>query len=108
MRFPIHFPCFLAAICSLPLVVALVGLRVSASEAPRATQSLDENWRFHPGSAPDAVQPGYDDSTWRRVDVPHDYVIEGAFAQTNPFPQVTIGRADDWYPQQGSLPVQAV
>ncbi|HLP24449.1 MAG TPA: beta-galactosidase, partial [Acidobacteriota bacterium] len=78
----------------------------SAADSPRVMQSLDENWRFHLGEAPDAIQPQFDDHAWRRVDVPHDYVVEGTFAETTPFPRANEGRAADWYFKQGSLPVQ--
>jgi beta-galactosidase len=30
------------------------------------------------------VQAGFDDSAWRRLDLPHDWGIEGPFAQENP------------------------
>ncbi|MGW2331332.1 glycoside hydrolase family 2 TIM barrel-domain containing protein [Streptomyces sp. NPDC001700] len=61
-----------------------------AAAAPRATGGrsipLDDGWRFtlvtpdgnaEPDSAhEDARQPGYDDSAWRTVAVPHDWSIE--------------------------------
>ena len=37
---------------------------------------LDSDWRFHLGAAKGAEQPGYDDSRWRRIDLPHDWSIE--------------------------------
>ncbi|HEX9046462.1 MAG TPA: hypothetical protein VF988_05495, partial [Verrucomicrobiae bacterium] len=85
---------------------AWFAVNASAVTAPRLVQSLDENWRFHLGTETNAVAPGYDDSAWRVVDVPHDYVIEGTFQPTNPFPQVTVGRDKNWYPLHGFLPVQ--
>ncbi len=85
---------------------AWLAVNVSAVGTPRLVQSLDYNWRFHLGAAPEAVSPGYDDSAWRVVDVPHDYVVEGTIQKTNPFPDVTIGRDGSWYPLHGYLPVQ--
>jgi len=99
-RNPFHFRAF----AIIPLLIGALIARASAS--PRLTQSLDEDWRFHLGEAANAIQPRLDDSKWRRVDVPHDYAVEGTFSETNPFPQVTSGRAENWYPQHGSLPVQ--
>jgi beta-galactosidase len=66
--------------------------------------SLDLDWRFHLGDVTDAIAPGYDDYEWRRVDVPHDYVVEGTFARTNPF--VHPGMDTSWYSLDGFLPVQ--
>ncbi|HEY9155772.1 MAG TPA: glycoside hydrolase family 2 TIM barrel-domain containing protein, partial [Opitutaceae bacterium] len=70
----------------------------------RASISLDQDWRFHLGADEKAIAPNYDDSLWRRVDVPHDYVIEGTFVRENPFG--TPGRDPSWYSLHGFLPVQ--
>lgn len=90
----------------LGLACAGLGLRLAGAETPRAVYSLDDNWRFHLGDAPEAIKPSFDDSGWRRVDVPHDYVVEGTFEQKNPFPQAAIGRDEYWHVWHGFLPVQ--
>lgn len=81
-------------------------LRAAGSESPRVTQSLDENWRFHLGEAPDATNTRFDDHDWRRVDVPHDYVVEGKFTETNPFPAADPTPNKRWFSLHGFLPVQ--
>ncbi len=42
-------------------------------KAQRITVNVSENWRF--GSSPDnaAIQPGFDDSSWESVDLPHTW-----------------------------------
>src|SRR5213078_1975419 len=52
--------------------------------AQRQTMSFDRDWRFHLGDVPGAEQPAFDDSRWRRLDLPHDWSIEGAFSEQNP------------------------
>jgi beta-galactosidase len=87
------------------LLLALNGLaRFTASGAatPRQIVSLDADWKFQPGDQPDAIAPGYDDHDWQRVEVPHDYVIAGAFDRTNRFAQ-PAERAS-WYWLHGFLP----
>jgi beta-galactosidase len=42
----------------------------------RRTVSLDRDWRFHLGDVTGAEASGFDDSTWRLLDVPHDWSIE--------------------------------
>lgn len=58
---------------------------------------MDNQWRFHPGDVhmPDCrhvwskvktashgpVNPDYDDSSWRQLDLPHDFVVENAFTK---------------------------
>jgi beta-galactosidase len=82
-------------------------LRVAIAEAPRTVQSLDQGWRFHLGESPEAVSIDFNDSTWRSVDVPHDYVIEGGFEATNPFPKADPTPDHGWFWLHGFLPVQA-
>jgi len=61
-------------------VVAVLLLLV----AQRQTQTFDRDWRFHLGDVPGAEQPAFDDSKWRRLEIPHDWSIEGAFSEQNP------------------------
>jgi len=77
--------------------------------APRASARehvpLDRDWRFQLGEAPDAVFPSFNDRGWRQVDVPHDYVIEGTFAEKDPGSRTEALRPD-WHWLHGFLPVQ--
>ena len=88
----------------LMVACATLGLRALAANSPRTTVSLDQDWRFHLGEEAKAVAPAYDDHDWRKVDVPHDYVIEGAFEQTNRFAAADMNRG--WHWLHGFLPVQ--
>ncbi len=45
--------------------------------------SLDPDWRFFKGDAPGANQAAFNDAAWRKLDVPHDWSIEGPFDQKN-------------------------
>jgi beta-galactosidase len=48
----------------------------AAARAARLEQSFDEGWRFYRGDAGGAEAPSFDDSGWRKLDVPHDWRIE--------------------------------
>jgi beta-galactosidase len=48
----------------------------AAAPAARLEQSFDEGWRFYRGDAGGAEAPSFDDSAWRKLDVPHDWRIE--------------------------------
>lgn len=50
----------------------------------RQILSFDENWRFLKGNDGNAEKADFNDSTWLRVDVPHDWSIEGPFDEKNP------------------------
>src|SRR5262245_50691441 len=55
----------------------------AAGAAPARERSFDEGWRFFRGDAPGAQDPSFDDSTWRRLDLPHDWSIEDLPYATN-------------------------
>ena len=64
---------------------AVLGDAAAASTAAvparsaRETTPLDVGWRFHQADAPGAQDPGFDDSGWAHVRVPHTWnAIDGA------------------------------
>ena len=72
----------------------------------RIRESLDFGWKFFKGDAPGAQQPGFADASWRSLDLPHDWSIEGPFAQNEPsggaggYAPAGIG----WYRKRFRLP----
>jgi len=62
--------------------LALTSATVSAASAHEVLP-LDDHWRFLPAEVSGAEQPGFDDSQWKQVTVPHDWSIAGPFAETN-------------------------
>ncbi len=58
------------------VVVAALALARPAA-AQRQRLSMDPDWRFSLGDATGAEQPGFDDRRWRRLELPHDWSIEG-------------------------------
>ena len=62
--------------------------------AVREVISLDKGWKFHKGDIPvpfqhtkagragGAASTAYNDSSWRTVDIPHDWAIEGRVDST--------------------------
>jgi beta-galactosidase len=47
-----------------------------AVAAGKRDQSFDEGWRFLRGDAPGAEAPGFNHSSWRVLDLPHDWSVE--------------------------------
>ncbi len=74
--------------------------------APRTRESFDFGWKFLKGDAPGAQQPGFADASWRAVDLPHDWSIEGPFDENAPskgsggYLPTGIG----WYRKRFSIP----
>jgi len=48
----------------------------SARPVPRQHLPLLNGWRFYRGELPGAEQPSFNDQSWRKVDLPHDWSIE--------------------------------
>ena len=61
----------------------LVLLTVSVAAA-RKRVCFDADWRFVLADSVQMSKPSYDDGHWRRVDLPHDWAVEGDFAVSNP------------------------
>jgi beta-galactosidase len=71
-----------AVICIF--VLATIAARAdNDASGPRQRLSMDLNWSFTRGDPAGAQYPAFDDSGWRVLDVPHDWSIEGPFAETN-------------------------
>ncbi|MHB8636511.1 MAG: beta-galactosidase GalA [Fimbriimonadaceae bacterium] len=117
---------------SIAFALLFAALTALAPAADRTT--LDLGWKFHLGNAADPskdfgygtgsiyaksgqgvgpIRPGFDDSTWRTVDVPHDWAIELPFIPNTPalvgrgskplggrYPETSIG----WYRKSFSVP----
>ena len=62
----------------------LIAAFCSVACQARDVRLFDEGWLFLLGDEPEMAQPGYDDSRWRRLSLPHDWAIEGDFSATNP------------------------
>jgi beta-galactosidase len=56
---------------------------VATAQHARITTLFDDDWRFSTADAVAPEQPQFDDSAWRRLNVPHDWSIEGPFSSTN-------------------------
>ena len=83
----------------------------------REVLSLDKGWLFHLGDIPDPVIKGhnetyrstkagraigaaavdYDDSGWRKLDLPHDWAIEGEIDSSANLSQGYYNRGKGWY-----------
>jgi beta-galactosidase len=72
------------SILLLGIVLLFHAARVPAADSPRQRFSLDFSWKFTLGDPALAEETKFNDATWRALDVPHDWSIEGTWAETNP------------------------
>jgi len=79
----------MGTICGTILVAVCMATCANAADggnglsAGRANIDLNSGWRFMRGDVEGAEAPGFDDSGWKCVPVPHDWAIEGPFDKTN-------------------------
>ena len=103
--------------CALPLLAQNSDTAPAASSSGREELLLDRGWLFHEGDIPfpailghqmsynnakagtswGAAAPDFDDSSWKQVDLPHDWAVEQPFAQTNNISQGYRARGMGWY-----------
>ena len=65
------------------ILFVAAALAVLTAQA-RDRQCFDKDWRFNLGDSAIMSKADFDDSGWRRLDVPHDWAIEGDFYVGNP------------------------
>jgi beta-galactosidase len=107
---PFHFLVFI--FCTMSLWA-----ENSSPTAGRERLSLDRGWLFHEGDIPfppilghqmsynnakagsswGAASPGFDDSTWQPVDLPHDWAVAQPFDQKANISQGYRERGTGWY-----------
>ncbi len=64
------------------LVVCLIATAMSASARER--RCFDEGWLFILADTAQMASTDYNDRSWRQLDLPHDWAIEGDFSPSNP------------------------
>lgn len=113
------FKSFLLLLC----ISFAFGISAQEKVTPREVLSLDKGWSFHQGDIPypvikghnatyrnakagyvsGAASPNYDDSSWRIVDLPHDWAIEGNVDPEANLSQGYYNRGFGWYRRKFKL-----
>jgi beta-galactosidase/beta-glucuronidase len=64
------------------LLILLLTANLFGQVAFRGPVKIDDNWKFQKGDFPKAGSPGFDDSKWQTLDLPHDWSVEGPLNQS--------------------------
>ena len=97
---------------ALLLLLALGTATVAAAgdwlEPGERRARFDASWTFQKGDPPGAERPDFADQGWRRLDLPHDWAIEGPFdpaisPHTGSLPSFGVA----WYRKRFAVPVAA-
>ena len=61
----------------LSLIAVLCAVAAQAQVSFGEPSKFNDGWLFKLADDSTAVNPDYDDSKWRKLDLPHDWSIEG-------------------------------
>ncbi len=81
MRLHLHI---LLATSAILLSVAPLSMRAAGPNTARQVLDADPGWKFMLGDPAGAEATAFADNTWRTVNLPHDWSIEGRPEKTNP------------------------
>src|SRR5690606_16884511 len=55
-----------------------------AQSSQRAVKDFDAGWSFNLGDVAHGESADLDDTKWRKLNLPHDWSVEGTFSEDNP------------------------
>ena len=90
------------ALIFILLMTSFTDSRKSDPPGKARTISFDKGWRFFKENPSGAENPGFDDSAWRILDLPHDWSIEDLPGQADdsiigPFSKASVGKMGTGY-----------
>ncbi len=68
----------------LSILLFSISINSRAQSTARTKIDFDNNWKFILDSAGNYAQADVDESSWRTLNLPHDWSIEGEFSKDNP------------------------
>ncbi len=82
------------------LCLVLSSFRLTAQN--NNTILFDNDWRFHLGGAQAAEETSFNDSGWRKLDLPHDWSIEDLPGTQSPFDSTAISQVSGGFTKGGT------
>ena len=61
------------------------------------SENFNDNWKFYMGDASGAEDPGFNDSSWEQVNLPHDYSIEQEYSTSGEAESGYLPGGTGWY-----------
>lgn len=74
----------------------------ASAQSPGGVVLFDDDWRFSRGGAQGAEGADFDDSRWRRLDLPHDWSIEDLPGKGTPFDPAAVSQVQGGYTVGGT------
>ncbi|HEX9653486.1 MAG TPA: glycoside hydrolase family 2 TIM barrel-domain containing protein [bacterium] len=89
------------------LICFMAGCTNQLHQSGRLAQNFNSDWTFHKGDVTGGEQPNFDDSGWRKLDLPHDWSIEGPFSEEWASGTGYLPAGIGWYRKSFTLPQTA-
>jgi beta-galactosidase len=103
-----HVLCRKEPMLKINFFIALI-FSICTVNAQRNTVLFNKDWKFFPGD--DSLAKGilYNDKSWRTLDLPHDWSIEGSFSESNPATNQggSLPTGIGWYRKMFSVPTSS-
>ena len=77
----------------MPLLVALTGY----AQVARQKLIFNNDWKFHKGEVTNGQAIGFNDGQWRKLNLPHDWSIEGHFSEQWASATAYLPGGTGWY-----------
>lgn len=65
------------------LLLMWIGVQAAYAQV-RMRENFNQGWKFYLGDEAEAKSPGFNDTKWRILTLPHDWSVEGKFDINNP------------------------
>jgi len=81
----------------------------TAQEIKNPAVDFNRDWKFFLGDEPRANMEKYDDHSWRKLHLPHDWGIEGSFSKAHPagFGGGALPGGTGWYRKEFTIPASS-
>ncbi len=83
------------------LLFCLAGISLLAQTDYQRNILFDSDWKFFKGGKQGAEKPGFNDSDWRKLDLPHDWSIEDLPGTQSPFNADAVGQTGTGFTEGG-------
>ena len=70
---------------------------VNSYSGSERSENFNDNWKFYLGDASGAEEPGFNDSSWDQVNLPHDYSIEQDYTTSGEAESGYLPGGTGWY-----------
>ena len=82
-------------------------IQVSAGVGTERENNFNEGWKFHLGDIASASTPGFNDSGWDSVTLPHDFSISQPFTTSGEAESGFLPGGTGWYRKTFTMPASA-